>query len=58
MKIEYSRHVEARIALRGIPHELPKEIFEEASERYSDTETGHLVAVMSRQLYDRTRKLC
>ena len=50
MKIEYSKHIETRLKLREIPRELPKEIFEEASERYLDTETDHLVAVMSRQL--------
>ena len=57
MKIEYSKHIEARLKLREIPRELPKEIFEEASERYLDTETDHLVAVMSRQLYDRIREV-
>ena len=53
MKIEYSKHMKARLELRGIAHELPKQIFEEAPERYFDTKTGHLVAVMQKQLYDR-----
>jgi hypothetical protein len=57
MKIEYSKHIEARLKLREIPYELPKEILEEASERYLDTETNHLVAVMSTKLYDRIREV-
>jgi hypothetical protein len=57
MKVEYSKHIEARLRLRGIAHELPKQVFEEAIERYSDTETGHLVAVMSKRLYDRNREV-
>ena len=57
MKIKYSKHIGARLKLRAIDRELPKEIFETASERYLDTETGHLVAVMSRQLYDRNREV-
>ena len=57
MKIEYSRHIEARLKLRRIDHELPKRIFKEAPERYLDTETGHLLAVMSAQLYGRNREV-
>jgi len=57
MKIEYSKHIEARLKLRAIARELPKEIFERASERYLDRETGHLVAVMSKELYDRDREV-
>ena len=57
MKVEYSKHIEARLRLREIAHELPKQIFEETSERYLDTATGHLVAVMHMPLYDRTREV-
>jgi hypothetical protein len=57
MKVKYSSHIEARLKLRGIAHDLPKQIFEEAPERYLDTETGHLVAVMARPLYDRNREV-
>jgi hypothetical protein len=56
MKLKYSKHIEARLRLRGIPHELPREIFEEASERYLDAETGHLIAVMPVELYGRVRE--
>ena len=57
MKVEYSSHIEARLKLRRIDHDLPKEIFEEAAERYLDTETGHFVAVMPKPLYDRDREV-
>ena len=57
MKVKYSKHIEARLRLRKIAHELPKQIVKEASERYLDTETGHLVAVMSKPLYDRNREV-
>jgi hypothetical protein len=57
MKVEYSNHIEARLRLRGIARDLPREILEEATERYLDTETGHLVAVMSKHLYDRNREV-
>jgi hypothetical protein len=57
MKVKYSSHIEAKLKLRAIEHDLPKQIFEEAAERYLDTETGHFVAVMSKPLYDRDREV-
>jgi len=57
MKVEYSKHIKARLKVRGIAQDLPKKIFEEAQERYMDTETGHLVAVMAKPLYDRNREV-
>ena len=57
MNVEYSKHIKARLKLRGISDELPKQIFEEATERYLDVETGHRVAVMPMPLYDRSREV-
>ena len=57
MKIEYSGHIETRLRLRGIDREVPRRIFEEGSERYLDTETGHHLAVMRTQLYGRNREV-
>jgi hypothetical protein len=57
VKTEYSKHIEARLKLREIPYEVPKEILEKASEWYSDTETGHLMAMKTRKLYDRIREV-
>lgn len=57
MKVSYSRHIEVRLKLREIDRDLPRQIFEEAAERYLDTETDHFVAVMSKPLYDRDREV-
>lgn len=46
MQIKYSRHIETRLALRKIEYDLPKKIYESAEERFTDTETGHTIAVM------------
>ena len=57
MKIEYSKHIKNRLKLRRIEHELPKKVFEQAEERYYDKETGHLIAVMEVDLYDKNREV-
>ncbi|MDP3148509.1 MAG: hypothetical protein Q8N83_05210 [Ignavibacteria bacterium] len=46
MQIKYSKHIETRLALRKIEYNLPKRIYENAGERFTDTETGHTTAVM------------
>lgn len=43
--IRYSKHLEYRLLLRGIPHELPNEIYRTARQRYLDNATGLLIAV-------------
>ena len=55
MKIEYSDHIENRLRLRRIDRNLPKKIFEQAQERYLDKSTGHLIAVMNVDLYNKQR---
>jgi hypothetical protein len=55
MKIEYSDHLENRLVLRRIDRNLPERIFEQAQERYLDTSTGHLIAVMNIDLYNKQR---
>jgi len=57
MKIEYSEHIKNRLGLRRIEHELPRKVFEQAEERYYDKETGHLIAVMNVDLYDKNREV-
>jgi cation transport regulator ChaB len=42
MKVKYSRHIEVRLKLREMDRDLPKQIFEEAAERYLDKETDHI----------------
>jgi len=46
MKIKYSQHIENRLSLRKIHHDLPKKIYEESEERYFDKATGYNIAVM------------
>jgi hypothetical protein len=55
MNIKYSKHIQIRLALRKIDHDLPRQIFEEATERYADTETGHTIAVGKALLYEKER---
>ncbi|MBI5748402.1 MAG: hypothetical protein HZA00_04690 [Nitrospinae bacterium] len=51
MQIKYSRHIEARIVMRKIEYNLPKRIYENAEERFVDTETWHTIAVKKAVLY-------
>ncbi len=51
MLIKYTEHLEIRLHLRNTEHTLPKVIFEDAKERYSDGQTGHFVAIMKVMLY-------
>ena len=57
MKVEYSKHLKNRLKFRKIDYDLPKEIFEQTEEKYLDKETGHFVAVMSVNLYNKNREV-
>jgi hypothetical protein len=57
MRIKYSGHIETRLALRKIEYDLPKRIYEDADERFMDTETGHTIAVMRAVLYRKERDI-
>lgn len=57
MKIKYSKHIETRIAMRKIEYGLPKRIYENAGERFTDTETGHTIAVMKTVIYGKERDI-
>jgi len=57
VQIKYSRHIETRLALRKIEREMPRRIYENAPERFIDTETGHTIAVMKAALYDKERDI-
>ena len=56
-KIIYTKHLENRLKLRKIEYDLPQKICEEAKNRYYDEETGHYIAVMDIELYDKTREV-
>lgn len=53
MQIKYSKHIKARIAMRKIEYNLPQRIYENAKERFMDTETGHTIAVMKAVLMEK-----
>lgn len=45
MKIIYTAHLEFRLKVRNIPHDLPRKVFERAREHYYDNLTKHYVAI-------------
>lgn len=55
MRIIYSQHIEDRLRLRRIEYDLPKTVFEEATERYFDNETRYHIAVSRTVLYNKVR---
>ena len=56
-KIVYTSHLEFRLNVRNIPHNLPKRIFQEAKERYYDIATGHCVAIDRREFEGKIRDM-
>ena len=44
-EIRYTSHLKVRLEFRELPHELPREIYQEADERYFDTHTLRKIAV-------------
>lgn len=57
MRIEYSKHLKQRLLLRRIEYELPERIFTQSKERYMDDGTGHFIATMKVELYNKTREV-
>lgn len=57
MRIKYSQHIENRLQLRKIEHDLPKRIFELSQERYLDAETGYSIAIMKTELYGKIKEV-
>ena len=55
MQIIYSQHIENRLRLRQIEYNLPKRVVEKAEERYYDNATGHFIALMKTELYNKIR---
>jgi len=45
MNIIYTSHLEFRLKMRDIPHDLPRKIFQHAKEHYYDNLTRHYIAV-------------
>ena len=55
--LKYTKHLENRLKLRKIKHDLPRKIFVEAKDRYYDEETGHYIAVIEAELYDKMKEV-
>ena len=57
MEIRYSKHLLIRIEMRGIPHRLPRIVYERARRRFRDTESDLEVAVLKAIYFGRERDI-
>ncbi|MBI2121941.1 MAG: hypothetical protein HYT98_02355 [Candidatus Sungbacteria bacterium] len=55
MEVRYSQHLEIRLTMRGIPHELPRIVYENAKRRFHDTDSDLDIAVLRTAFYGRQR---
>lgn len=56
-KISYSAHLEFRLKIREIPHQLPEQIFEISKEHYFDNQTRKYAAVSNARYKGRVREI-
>ncbi len=57
MKVLYTAHLEFRMKVREIPHDLPRKVFEESKEHYYDTHTDHCVALSTVTFKNKSREM-
>ena len=57
MRIIYTDHLEFRLKVRNIPHDLPREIIQQAKEHYYDTTTKHFVAIQQVEFEGKNREM-
>lgn len=57
MKIIYTSHLEFRLKMRAIPHDLPEKIFKESKEHYYDNLTKHYIAIQEVKFEDKFREM-
>ena len=57
MRLTYSDHLKYRLSLRNIEYSLPERIFHDSVETYFDEETGHLIATIEIELYNKKREV-
>ncbi|MBI5695757.1 MAG: hypothetical protein HZC51_08475 [Nitrospirae bacterium] len=55
MEVVYSEHIKNRLLLRNIDHDLPRQIYELATDRFVDSDTEHLIATMKAELNGKIR---
>ena len=56
-QIRYADHLRLRLALRQVPEQLPRRIYQRAKERFFDTATHHRVAVARARYAGKIREL-
>jgi len=56
-QIWYAEHLRFRLALRRIPEQLPRRIYQRAKERFFDTETRHFVTVARARYAGKIREM-
>ena len=57
MKIVYIDHLIERIELRGIPYDLPKEVYQSREEVFFDTQTNHFAALSKKEYFGKLRTI-
>jgi hypothetical protein len=56
-RIRYAEHLHLRLALRKIPQQLPRRIYQRAKERFFDTATRNFVAVTRARYAGKIREM-
>jgi hypothetical protein len=56
-RIQYADHLRLRLALRQVPEQLPRRIYQRAKERFFDTVTHHRVAVARARYAGKIREM-
>lgn len=57
MEIRFSEHLLVRLAMRGIPQNVPQDIVRTARRRFFDAQSHLEIAVAKKRLYGRMRDL-
>jgi len=55
VKVVYTDHLVERIELRGIPYNLPKDVYQGREEVFFDTQTNHFVALSKKEYFGKLR---
>jgi hypothetical protein len=56
-RIQYADHLRLRLALRQVPEQLPRRIYQRAKERFFDTVTHHRIAVARARYAGKIREM-
>ncbi len=57
MEIIYTSHLEFRLKIRNIPHDLPARIFKQAKKHYYDNVTKHYIAIHQAEVKSKIREI-